>query len=190
MKRTLLILAVTSSLFTACGSKQETKKIPATAYKSITVKADIVNQTFEDAHGEKLDLEFDNTKDLVTLTFKGETSSLASQKPASGIWYKNQEFELSGKGNDIQLLRNGKLVFEHHDDSVELIAKNDKGETLNMTFNNSTGKVKVYLNGGEQIEMNEQKSASGIWYKNEHFELTGKGNHYDLLKDGKSIFKN
>ena len=35
-----------------------------------------------------------------------------------------------------------------------------------MTYNNTTNKVKVYLNGGEEIELEGQKAASGIWHKN------------------------
>lgn len=63
-------------------------------------------------------------------------------------------------------------------------------DVLNMTFNNSQGTVKAYLNGGEQIDLKEKKAASGIWYANDHYELSGKGNHYELKKDGKIIFKN
>lgn len=53
-----------------------------------------------------------------------------------------------------------------------------------MIFNNTDGTVKAYLNGGEQIDLLEQKSASGIWYKNDHYELSGEGDKYELLKDG------
>lgn len=59
-----------------------------------------------------------------------------------------------------------------------------------MTFNNTVGAVKAYLNGGEQIDLVEEKAASGIWYKNDHYELIGKGNSYILSKDGDIIFEN
>ncbi|MGB1207543.1 MAG: hypothetical protein ACPG5B_17975 [Chitinophagales bacterium] len=33
----------------------------------------------------------------------------------------------------------------------------------------------MYLNGGEQIDLVAEKSASGIWYTNDTYELRGKG---------------
>lgn len=59
-----------------------------------------------------------------------------------------------------------------------------------MTFNNSTNTVKLYLNGGEQIELAGEKAASGIWYKNEQYELRGKGLNLELKKNGKIVFEN
>lgn len=59
-----------------------------------------------------------------------------------------------------------------------------------MTFNNTTNTAKIYLNGGEQIELIGQKPASGIWYKNDQYELRGKGEEVELTKDGKTVFKN
>ena len=140
--------------------------------------------------GNKLDMTFDNSKDIVTITFKGETAELTAQKAASGIWYKNDHLELIGKGNDITLSKDDQVIFKHQDDKVAIETKSDKGDVLNMTFNNTEGTVKAYLNGGEQIDLVEQKSASGIWYKNDHYELTGKGDKYELQKDGKTVFKN
>jgi membrane-bound inhibitor of C-type lysozyme len=191
-KQTFIITTLAiASFLTSCkeSTKQENTEKPTSEVLTNTTD-DIVTQSLTDKSGNKLDLSFDNAKDIVTINFKGETSELQSQKPASGIWYKNDHFELSGKGNDITLMKDGKTVFEHMDDKVEIVAKNDKGDVLNMTFNNTDGTVKAYLNGGEQIDLVEQKSASGIWYKNDHYELSGKGDHYDLTKDGKTVFKN
>ena len=59
-----------------------------------------------------------------------------------------------------------------------------------MSYNNTTNSVKVYLDGGEELELAGQKPASGIWYKNDHYELRGKGENLELTKDGKTVFKN
>ena len=48
----------------------------------------------------------------------------------------------------------------------------------------------MYLDGGEELELAGQKPASGIWYKNDHYELRGKGENLELTKDGKTVFKN
>lgn len=193
MTKKILIISsfMVATVFTSCKNqeKQETPEANATEVTSPATDG-IVNQSLTDSTGNKLDLAFDNVKDIVTISFKGETAELTSEKPASGIWYKNEHFELSGKGNDIQLMKDGKVIFEHQDDIVEIEAKSGKGDVLNMTFNNTDGTLKAYLNGGEQIDLKEEKSASGIWYKNDHYELSGKGDHYTLLKDGKTVFEN
>ncbi len=137
-----------------------------------------------------MEMTFNNTKGTATIYFDGETIVMDQQRAASGIWYKNDHYELRGKGNDIQLTKDDNVIFEHQVDTVNIEAKNDKGDVLNMTFNNSEGTVKVYLNGGEQIDLTEEKAASGIWYKNENYELSSKGDHYTLKKDGEIVFQN
>ena len=86
--------------------------------------------------------------------------------------------------------KDDEVIFEHRDDIVHTEAKNDEGDVLTMTFNNTAGTVKAYLNGGPQIDLSAKKSASGIWYKNDHYELRGKGDSYVLTKDGETVFEN
>ena len=59
-----------------------------------------------------------------------------------------------------------------------------------MTFNNITNKARIYLNGGEQIDLVGQKPTSGIWNKKDQFELRLKGDNVELTKDRKTVFKN
>ena len=77
-----------------------------------------------------------------------------------------------------------------NNDIVKTELKDKNGQTLNITFNNRLGTAKVYLNGGEQIDLVAEKAASGIWYKNEQYELRGKGVQHELTKEGKTVFKN
>lgn len=191
MTKKVLTIAILSALFlSACSetsSQENTDEVKESVEKPMD---DITTTTYTNQDGETLDLKFNNTNGTVTLNFDGKTVELASEKPASGIWYKNENFELRGKGNDIQLKKDGKVVFTHEDDIVKTSLKNEEGQTLDMTFNNTEGTAKVYLNGGEQIDLVAQKAASGIWYKNEHYELRGKGDNLELTKDGKTVFKN
>lgn len=141
--------------------------------------------------GDVLNVTFNNTASTAKAYLNGvERIDLEQEEAASGIWYKNDQYELRGKGNDLQLTKDGKMVFEHEDDKVNVEAKNDKGDVLTMTFNNTTGTVKAYLNGGEQIDLKQKKAASGIWYENEVYELRGKGDNYMLIKDGETVFDN
>ena len=190
-KQILTFTVLAAMLLTACNQKteKENKNIDNTQ-TTITVNDDIVSQSLSNESGKKLDMVFNNTKGVVTINFEGDEAELKEEESASGIWYANANYELRGKGNNIVLKKNGKIVFEHQDDIVMTEAKNDEGDVLNMTFNNSEGTVKVYLNGGDEINLSEQKSASGIWYTNDHYELRGKGNKYELKMDGKTVFKN
>lgn len=191
-KQIFILASITVATFLASCNQQQKQENTEGVKTEVTAKSsdDIVTQSLTDNAGNKLDMTFDNSKDIVTITFKGETAELIAQKAASGIWYKNDHLELIGKGNDITLSKDDQVIFKHQDDKVAIEAKSDKGDVLNMTFNNTEGTVKAYLNGGEQIDLVEQKSASGIWYKNDHYELTGKGDKYELQKDGKTVFKN
>lgn len=191
-KQIFILASITVATFLASCNQQQKQENTEGVKTEVTAKSsdDIVTQSLTDNAGNKLDMTFDNSKDIVTITFKGETAELTAQKAASGIWYKNDHLELIGKGNDITLSKDDQVIFKHQDDKVAIEAKSDKGDVLNMTFNNTEGTVKAYLNGGEQIDLVEQKSASGIWYKNDHYELIGKGDKYELQKDGKTVFKN
>ena len=69
--------------------------------------------TTTDINGKTLEVTYDNSKDVATIKFDGQTSELVSQKPASGIWYKNDHYELRGKGENLELTKDGKTVFKN-----------------------------------------------------------------------------
>lgn len=194
MKITVKIttLAILSTLFlNSC--KDNTKDVNNEIMTTEPVEIpsdDIVTSTSTDKDGKELKTKYNNTKGTATVDFQGEIIELQAEKAASGIWYKNEHYELRGKGNDIQLTKDGTVIFEHQDDKNDIVVKNAKGDELNMSFNNTDGTVKAYLNGGKQIDLVEKKAASGIWYNNDQYELSGKGDHYTLKKDGKIVFEN
>lgn len=192
MTKKILTVAVLTALFlNSCKETAKQETVEATTAEAVEkVADDIVKTTSTDKDGKKIEISFNNTKETATLNFNGETIELVGQKPASGIWYKNENYELTGKGNDLVLTKAGKVIFEHKDDVVTTSLKNKKGETLDMTFNNTTNHASVFLSGGEQIELEGQNPASGIWYKNDHYELRGKGENVVLTKDGKIVFEN
>ena len=85
-------------------------------------------------------------------------------------------------GNDIVITKVGQVIYEHEDEKVTLQAKSEKGDILDMVFNNTTGEAKVYLNGGDQIDLKAKTAASGIWYANDNYELSGKKTVKSFLK--------
>lgn len=64
---------------------------------------------------------------------------------------------------------------------------NKEGITLKQTFNNSMGTCILELNG-ERIELQQERTASGIRYSNEHFTYTNWHGETHLYKDGSLIF--
>lgn len=190
MTKHILTITMLTALFLHSCQEAQKQENTGTATTVERTNDAIVTSSSTDKDGNEMALTFNNTKGTATLDFNGETIELAAQKAASGIWYKNDRYELRGKGNDITLKKDGTVIFEHKDDKVNVATTNDNGDVLNMTFNNTEGTVKAYLNGGEQIDLTEEKAASGIWYKNDQYELRGKGDRYELLKDGKTVFKN
>src|SRR5690606_14674922 len=106
-------------IFTSCKEKPNQENAEITTSKSDgEVTDDIVSITSTDTDGKKLNVSFNNTKGTANIDFDGETSELVQEKSASGIWYKNEDFDLRGKGNDIELKKDGKVVFTHTDDIV------------------------------------------------------------------------
>ncbi|QFZ54455.1 hypothetical protein FEZ18_06425 [Oceanihabitans sp. IOP_32] len=191
MNTKILTLGLVATLFlNACKDTAKQDQVDKLTETTTASQENITTTTSTNKDGKTLELAFNHNKGTVIIKFDGDTSELQSQKPASGFWYKNEQYELRGKGNDIELKKEGELIFSHQDDIVNTSLKNAKGQTLDMTFNNSTNTVKLYLNGGEQIELAGEKAASGIWYKNEQYELRGKGLNLELKKDGKIVFEN
>ena len=188
MTRKILAFAMLAMLvLSSCTGTSKKETAEATTTKTAT--DDIVTISYVDEDGKELDVLYNNTKETATVSFEGETIELAQQKSASGVWYKNDQYELRGKGNNIDLMKDGELIFSHKDVIVTSSLTNDEGHTLEMVFNNTTNTAKIYLNGGEQIELEGQKPASGIWYKNDQYELRGKGEEVELTKDGEIVFK-
>lgn len=123
MKKSILLLAATTTLFlSSCNKDKKTTSTSASAdsisvtptdsLSTVTSKDDIVKSTLKNSKGEILDMTFNNTKDIATVVFNGETVELKGQRPASGIWYKNDHYELRGKGEEVELSKDGKVVFK------------------------------------------------------------------------------
>lgn len=111
IKNVLTIAMLGALLFTSCKDtpKQETNQNSTTE----TTADEIVTRTSTDKDGRKLEMSFNNTKDIVTINFNGETIEMVGQKPASGIWYKNNHYELRGKGDNVELKKDGEIVFKN-----------------------------------------------------------------------------
>lgn len=115
IKKTLPL--ITLLFLTACTETTQ-QKAPQTVINKPVVDStnndEIISSSAKDKTGESLEMIFNNTKDIATLVFKGDTIVLNGQQPASGIWYQNNQYELRGKGDDIELSKDGKIIFTNH----------------------------------------------------------------------------
>ncbi|MFP7655850.1 MULTISPECIES: MliC family protein [Chryseobacterium] len=125
MKRSIFATAAIAALFLTSCNKEKTPADTATTATVDTIsskpsdsaavsagKDEIVKSTSTDSSGKTLEMTFNNTKNTATVVFNKETIELQGQKPASGIWYKNDHYELRGKGEEIELTKDGKVVFK------------------------------------------------------------------------------
>jgi len=112
MLKSLTILLISGLLFSACKennkqSEQDKEKINSTN------QIDEISTSFSiDENGIKLDMLFNHSKGTLSLTLNGETIKLVNQKAASGIWYKNDKYELRSKGDEVKLFKDGKSIFK------------------------------------------------------------------------------
>lgn len=114
MRTKILTLVMVTSLFlTSCKESQKQETIEATTGTVEKTADDVETSTATDKEGNKLEMSFNNTKNVATLYLNGDTIVLAGQKPASGMWYKNNEYELRGKGENVELSKNGKTLFKN-----------------------------------------------------------------------------
>ncbi|MFD2551769.1 MliC family protein [Bizionia sediminis] len=183
-----VILGFTILISCQDSTKNQTKT--PSNHTNSKVTDTLIMETFTDKNGQTLELSFNNNKNIVTISLNGETAILQAENAASGFWYKNEQYELRGKGTNIDLKKHDQLIFTHVDSMVTATITNKQGQTLNMVFNNTSNTAKVYLDGGDEIQLNGQTPGSGIWYKNEEYELRGKGEHLELTKNDSVVFKN
>lgn len=119
-KNILTIIMLSALTLTSCNQTPKGNKDVKTSESESLKKNtdDIVTSVITNKTGEKLELIFNNTKETATIMYNGETIELTGQKPASGIWYKNEMYELRGKGNEIELTKNGKTIFKSYEENI------------------------------------------------------------------------
>lgn len=167
MKKIILTTTLLAGLLfnSSCNNKTTQTNTNSTQTENTTKTTDdIVTSASTNKDGEKLEMSFNNTKDIVVLNFKGETIELAGQKPASGIWYKNEQYELRGSGDDVELSKNGKLVFKSdvgsNNQENNTQTTNQKTWWIDKQFVNNRPTSKNPEEGGADfLKINKNKTA-------------------------------
>ncbi|MCZ4244653.1 MliC family protein [Pedobacter punctiformis] len=188
MIRKVFTAAIISGLFLASCNGESKKDSKETTATETTVKEEIVADSIINEDGSKLGMAFNNSKNTATVLLNGEEIELEGQKAASGIWYKNDHYELRGKGRDLELTKDDKVVFKHKDDVVESTVIDKTGKKLQMSFNNTLNKA-TFLLDGETIHLKGDTTGSGIQYSNKNYVYTEHQGNMELKKDGKIVFE-
>lgn len=80
--------------------------------KSNHLPTEKIIDTISGSSGQEIVLEFYTKKEEMVLLLENKKYVLKTQKPGSGIWYKGESFEVRGKGEEIEVYKNGKLMFK------------------------------------------------------------------------------
>ena len=119
MKKSIFIIPLMVGLFTvSCNEKKEQKEEPSVETEVVADPADsieVVNTILKNKEGEELQLIVNNKDNQATVVFKGDSIQLNEKPAASGIWYTNNEYELRGKGEQVELTKDGKTVFSNQE---------------------------------------------------------------------------
>jgi len=104
---------VVLSLLSMSACNDKTKQKNSTPQPTELAIDKIMKSSVSDKEGNQLKLTFNNTKNTAVLIFKDDTIGLSGQRTASGIWYKNDHYELRGKGKQLQLSKDGVVIFKN-----------------------------------------------------------------------------
>ncbi|WP_316804005.1 MliC family protein [Pedobacter nototheniae] len=188
VKKVYTAVIMAGLFLTACNVNSKKEETSSTDSTTTVTKEEIVADSLVNEDGSKLGMVFNNSKNTATLVLSGEKIELTGQKAASGIWYKNDHYELRGKGRNLELTKDGKVVFSHKDDVVESTVIDKNGKKLQMSFNNTLNKA-TFLLDGETIDLKGDTTGSGIQYHNQNYIYTEHQGNMELKKDGKIIFE-
>ncbi len=177
MNNKFLILTLVTFVFIgmiSCKDKQ-TQSNPSDIVKSTAVNKD----------GQKLEMTFDNAKGTATVQYNGETIDLITDNPASGISYKNDNYQLMGKGEYVEFSKDGNLIFKSDDPfHAEQSGNNDDQWWMDQHLINGAPISKNPEEGGESfLKINADSTAE---YKVGDIVNTmtwTKENHALILKD-------
>jgi membrane-bound inhibitor of C-type lysozyme len=118
MLRKLIIIIISVFLLFSCQSNKTTKP-EQDAQMSVqrrivsVTKSDIIYTQITNQQGELLEAIFDNAKNEALITFNGKKINLKGEETGSGIKYSNEQYLFTQWKDDIELKKDGKIVFKY-----------------------------------------------------------------------------
>lgn len=183
-KHFIWIAAVAIAIFsTSCNSKSKQES-----------SDELIESTVTSTTGQQLEATFDTANELVTIIFEGDTAVLKQQPSASGINYKNDTYEYTEWQNEIELLKNGVVIFSNVDKdkrvSVGETLKDAEGEILTLFYDTTTETPTVtisYKDIKDKVLTQNYAWANGGEYEGENLKWTTNDQGGILEIDGKAV---
>lgn len=183
-KHFIWIAAVSIAIFsTSCNSKSKQES-----------SDELIESTVTSTTGQQLEATFDTANELVTIIFEGDTAVLKQQPSASGINYKNDTYEYTEWQNEIELLKNGVVVFSNVDKdkrvSVGETLKDAEGEILTLFYDTTAETPTVtisYKDIKDKVLTQNYAWANGGEYEGENLKWTTNDQGGILEIDGKAV---
>ncbi len=183
-KHFIWIAAVAIAIFsTSCNSKSKQES-----------SDELIESTVTSTTGQQLEATFDTANELVTIIFEGDTAVLKQQPSASGINYKNDTYEYTEWQNEIELLKNGVVVFSNVDKdkrvSVRETLKDAEGEILTLFYDTTAETPTVtisYKDIKDKVLTQNYAWANGGEYEGENLKWTTNDQGGILVIDGKAV---
>lgn len=183
-KHFIWIAALAIALFsTSCNSKSKQES-----------SDELIESTVTSTTGQQLEATFDTANELVTIIFEGDTAVLKQQPSASGINYKNDTYEYTEWQNEIELLKNGVVVFSNVDKdkrvSVGETLKDAEGEILTLFYDTTAETPTVtisYKDIKDKVLTQNYAWANGGEYEGENLKWTTNDQGGILEIDGKAV---
>ena len=183
-KHFIWIAAVSIAIFsTSCNSKSKQES-----------SDELIESTVTSTSGQQLEATFDTANELVTIIFEGDTAVLKQQPSASGINYKNDTYEYTEWQNEIELLKNGVVVFSNVDKdkrvSVGETLKDAEGEILTLFYDTTAETPTVtisYKDIKDKVLTQNYAWANGGEYEGENLKWTTNDQGGILEIDGKAV---
>ncbi len=114
IKKGLIVILLAGTVLSSCKENPgQTNKESAQKETITGNEAEIIRREFIDSHGKNLEILFNKAEDEAIVIYRGDSINLKGQKPASGIWYKNYRYELRGKGEQVELRKDGQTIFKN-----------------------------------------------------------------------------
>lgn len=184
MKKLIFILAATVLLFAAaCNNSKKNQD-----------NSEEITATINNSKGEKIDITYNTAEETATIVFNGETIELKQQSSASGIHYANDTYEYTEWQDEIELKKNGEVVFSNKGEYAEATFNfvDADGKVLTVTYDTSGDIPTATINyeGFENqvlAQVPESAWAKGAEYKNETLKWISNENGGDLTVNGKTI---
>lgn len=115
MKKVFILPLLVGLVMVSCSKEEEKKQEEAGVQTEVVDvpkdSMEIVNTIIKNKSGEELQLIVNNKDNNATVVFKGDSIQLNEKPAASGIWYVNDQYELRGKGEQVELTKDGQSVF-------------------------------------------------------------------------------